>query len=135
MKSGEPLIIVALYLRGDRLQPDKVSELLKVQPSEEQRKGALIAGSETAVAKIGLWALLAQTESRSIAEQVDELLGKLIAPRTRLDQIDGVDEAYLDIFVAPDYSHAKRKTMESMLTRKQIADLDRLGVDVHITVS
>lgn len=135
MKPGEPMAIIAIYLRGERLRPDNISHLLGLQSSRSQERGGFCSGSKTAVAKIGVWTLIAQAESRSIVDHVDELLKKVGSPTTPLDQIDGVDEAYLDIFITPDYEHREREPVEGMLTREHLTALDRLGLCLQFTVS
>ncbi|MBA3353105.1 MAG: DUF4279 domain-containing protein [Blastocatellia bacterium] len=116
------------------MRSDYVSKVVGIQPTEEQQRGESIRGSK-AIAKIGLWALVAQTKSRSIPEQMDELLTKIGSPTKPLDQIDGVDEAYLDIFVTPDYEHQEREPVEGMLTREHLTALDRLGLCLQFTMS
>lgn len=90
-------------------------------------------GSKKAIAKIGVWALMAQTESLSVTDHIDELLEKIATPQISLDQIEGVEEAYLDIFIAKD--NAERTTAEFMLDKHYIRKLGHLGLSVQFTVS
>lgn len=107
--------MVAIYLRGDRLNPSDVSEILGIEPSRFQKKGELKSGSEKYVAKLGLWMLKAQTNSTSISDQIGELLEKLKMLQTRLDQIEGVEEASLDIFIPMDKEVQNSQTVHVKL--------------------
>jgi hypothetical protein len=135
MKAREPRLIIAIYLRGDQLKPDHISEVLGLQPSRCQKKGELRAGSKTVISKIGVWTLIAQTDSPSITDHIDELLRTLRAPPMPLDQIDGVEEAYLDIFVALEQEHDQQETVEVMLSKTYTQALNRLGLGLQFTVA
>lgn len=135
MNAGEPLIIVAVYIRGDRLRPDEISRWLRIQPTRSQEKGVLVPGVKPVVAKIGLWGLIAETKSPSIADHVDELLGKLRSTETPINKLTGVEEAYLDVFIAPDNETKPTAAMEAVIREDHIQALSRLGLSIHFTVS
>jgi Domain of unknown function (DUF4279) len=101
MKPDEPQLIVALYVRGDALDPELVTQLLGVEPTKMQKKGQEFvtpSGREFAT-KIGLWSLVIQSESTSLDEHLTMLLSAL-AGRKGIDSIPGVEDAYVDVFVA-----------------------------------
>jgi hypothetical protein len=131
MKQEEPYLIVAVYLRGGQLQPMHVSEVLGIKPSRFQVKGGLKFGSKDVIAKIGVWALIAQTNSPILADHLDELFGKIGDP-IPLDKIEGVEEAYLDIFMAPD---AENQTVESKISKSDLQKINRLGLDIQLTIT
>ena len=135
MKRGEPLVIVAVYLRGDRLCPSKLSSELGIQASHAQKKGDVIQGVKPVTAEIGLWALSAQTKSVNISEHVDELLQKFQSVKRPLHRLDAVEEAYLDIFIAQDNETTDRNSIEAILSLEQVAKIGKLGLAVHLTVS
>jgi len=135
MKAGDSLIDVAIYLRGDDLRPDEVSRVLGITPSRCQRKGELSGESKSVVAKIGLWSISAQTESRVISDHLDELFSRLQHVNIKLPEIPGVTDAYLDIFVAPERQPSISGTAEIKLTRGQIDELSRLGLSLETTVA
>lgn len=135
MKAGEPLVIVTVYLPGDQLRPDLISRALSLQPSTSQTKGEIFSESKMALAQIGLWALTAQTQSFSIADHVDELLGKIGVPATPLNELEGVEEAYPDIFVTLDHECTERIASEGMLTNESLRRLQDLGLGMQFTVS
>jgi hypothetical protein len=135
MKKKKQFVSVAIYLRGDELSPDHVSKLLGVQPSRCQKKGEFKLGSTRFIAKIGVWTLGARSNSRSISELVEELFQKIGNPPVRLDGIEGVEDAYLDIFVPLSQRGKMDETLEFALTKSQIAKLGQLGLSACFTVT
>jgi len=135
MNAKGPLITVALYLRGDQLQPHSISKLLGIDPSDSQEKGQLSGKSNDFVAKIGIWSLKSQTDSPVITDHVDEVLQMLRRSSIPLDQIEGVEEAYLDIFVALDDEDDQGKTVEVMLSNTYTTALHRHGLGLQFTVT
>jgi hypothetical protein len=115
------------------LQPEHVSQALSVQPSKSQKTGGPCYESKNVTAKIGIWALIAQTDSAIVSDHIDEILKKIGSPPTPLDKIDGVDEAYLDVFIGVEDESAK--TVEFAIPRSQLKEVVRLGLCGHFTVS
>jgi hypothetical protein len=97
-----PLIEVAIYLYGERLRPEYVSHVLAIQPSTSQKKGGPAWNSGKFIAKIGLWALIAHSDSIVVSDHIDVLLKQIGNPPTPLNEIEGVEEAHLDVFVTLD---------------------------------
>jgi len=129
------LISVAIYLRGHRLNPDHVTQTLNVQPSRSQKKGGFKPGSTRFVAKIGMWTLKVKSNSRSIAELINELFQKIGNLPVRLDEIEGVEDACLDIFVPLSKNGKIDETLEFVLTKSQIVKLSQLGLSACFTVT
>ena len=128
-----PELTVSIYLRGDRLQPDHITEVLGIQPSGFQKKGELRPGSKV-IAKIGVWSFIARTDSRVATDHIEDLLSQMKMRQGPLDRILGVDEAFLDIFIALDYENGTRERVEFMLSKKHVEELNQLGLRVQITV-
>ena len=135
MKKKKQFISIAIYLRGDGLNPDHVSQVLSVQPSRFQKKDEFKHGSTRFIAKIGVWTLKVKSDSRSISELVDELFQKLGDPPVRLGEIEGVEDAYLDIFVPLSQRGKIDETLEFALTKSQIEKLSQLGLSACFTVT
>jgi hypothetical protein len=135
MQPGDGTMItdVAIYLKGHNLDPCSISRVLGVQPSRSQKKGGFKTGSTQHRAKIGMWALIIESRSRPVLELVDELLQTIGTPQTRLDALEGVEDAHLDILFATD--DEEKRTVEFTLTKEQIAKLEQLGVSVCVTVA
>lgn len=128
---------VAVYLRGDALDPNHVSELLGVAPSKAQYKGETrqTSTNQNFVTKIGLWALVAQSKSSDLFELIDELTSKIKKSGVSLLEIDGVQEAYADVFIAMDADEDGEGTCEFQLTPENLKALDCLGIPTRFTVA
>ena len=130
--SNNPLVTVAIYLRGADLDPVHVSKILGVRPSSSQKRGDFTSRSKKFVAKIGVWTLKAKTESRPIQAIIDDLLEEIRAPRVRLDGIKGVEDAHLDVFIA--FDDGAERALEFSLGKDQLAKLCQLGLSAVFTV-
>jgi hypothetical protein len=135
MTNKNQFISVAISLRGYELNPDHVSQVLGIQPSRAQKNGEFKPGSTKFIAKIGLWAISSKSNSRSISKVVGELFKKIGNPPTRLDEIEGVEDAYLDVFVPLSHRGKVDKTLEFVLTKRQISKLSQLGLSTFFTIS
>lgn len=137
MTTLAPKIIVAVYLRGDLLKPESVSQVLGVKPSRFQEKGELriTSTNRSFHTKVGLWGLISQSDSSAISDHIDELVSKLGNPVIPLKEIDGVQEAYLDIFMAIASDDEAEKTVDFELSSEQMEKLNRLGLPVRVTIT
>ena len=102
MRSSD-YIQVGLYVRGETLDPERVSSELGIAPTDSQYKGKRSATSteRLVVAKLGVWSLVVESDTGLLSDQLDILLarmpmGDISAP---IYKIPGVEEAYIDIFV------------------------------------
>ena len=132
MKSANPLISVAIYLRGNELDPAVVSKVLGIEPSRSQKRGGFKHRSTRFIAKIGVWALKISSDSRLVENMIDELLQKIGHPPQPLDKIEGVEDAHLDIFIA--WKDGPNESVEFSLTQDHLAKLNQLGLSTCFTV-
>jgi hypothetical protein len=130
----KPLAVIGIYLKGYHLDPDYISQVLQIQPSRSQKKGRLKAGSTRFVAKIGMWAIDVKSELRPISELIEELFQTIGNPPMRLDELEGVEDAHLDVFFAKDDENRGVETVEFALSQPQVARLGQLGLSVCVTV-
>lgn len=130
------MLIVALYLRGDLLDPDLVTQSVGIEPSKAQRKGERLVTStgHEVIAKLGLWALVVESDSSSLDAHLTRLADSL-PPGLALSSIVGVEEAYVDIFVALASDTDGDARCELDVSPKSLELLARLGLPVRITVT
>jgi Domain of unknown function (DUF4279) len=128
---------VMLYIRGHNLDPDYVSELLGLEPTKKQFKGEKRRTStgHVFVAQIGLWALAAESGSTDLSSLVDELALKICKNGISVSDIKGVEESYLDIFIAVDADDHGEATCEFQLDDRGFKSLVRMGVSARFTVA
>jgi len=102
MKAYDYKIIVALYLRGNDLDPAAVTKVLGVSPSRFQCKGEkrVTSTSREYVAKIGMWGLIADSDSCLLADHIAQLASSIAVDDDILKTLAGIEEAYIDIFIA-----------------------------------
>lgn len=134
MINKPPLLSVTIYLRGQQLIPEHVSAVLGINPSDSQKKGELHITSTNhhVIRKIGLWSLAAQNESNDVTEQIEELMKKIGQSSVPLNKIEGVDEAYIDIFIA---INSNNETVEFELGEILLKEIARLGLLVRTTLT
>src|SRR5690349_8232559 len=132
-------ISVGLYLRGADIDPAQISKLLRKVPDRSQRRGERQsgAGGREYVRNIGLWALEAkvQPESSKVADYVDELLSRIDFDHTAISKVDGLEEAYIDIFMAREPDEGGGGTTEYEMTPSQMRELSRIGIPVRFTIA
>jgi hypothetical protein len=133
MKQSDYLKSVAIYLRGEKLDPAYISDVIGVQPSRFQKKGEFKPGSNKFVAKIGMWSIKAKSKSRPVSTLIDTLFKKIGSPKIKLDQIKGVEDAHIDLFFPSD-SQMTEQAIEFMLDKKQIERASKLGLSVCVTI-
>jgi hypothetical protein len=128
---------VAIYLKGEELDPDYISGVIGVAPSMAHFKGVkriTSTGREYAT-KIGLWTLAAEGELNDLSVLINGLVLKIENRKLALQDIIGVQEAYVDIFVAMDADEDGEGTCAFKLSRENVQALDSLGIPAHITVA
>lgn len=133
INANDAMLVVAIYLREVDLDPMQISERLGVVPSRVQRRGEPLRTSENGVAKIGLWAIIAGTNSLDVSEHVEELLTRIGDRERPLNQIDLVEEAYFDILVALEGHKNSAGTIECFLTADHVKRIARLGLEIRFT--
>ena len=131
------LITVALYLRGDDLDPELVSRTLGITPSRSQRRGEkqTTSTNKEITTRIGLWAILSESKSRALSDHVAELITRVGTKRDRLLGIPGVQEAYVDVFMAADADADGGGTCEFDLSAEQVAFVAGLGTPIKFTIA
>ena len=129
-----PLVMVAIYLTGHQLNPDSISQVLGTHLSRSQKKGGAKALTGKGIAEIGMWVLEVESESRSVSDLMDELFQKIGNPLLRLDELEGVENAILDVFVAQDEKAIGKDSVCFAMTQVQIVRLGQLGLSICATV-
>ena len=130
---------VTLYLRGEDLEPEQVSQLLGLEPTKSQRKGEerFTSTNRKVTAKVGLWALEAESKSNDLSVLVNELASKIDdRAAVLLPSIPGMQEMFLDVFIAIDADREDGGgTCEFQLSAEDLHSLKRVGVATRFTVA
>ena len=136
MNPEDPKLIVALYLRGEQLDPDAVSRVLAIRPSRAQTKGQRLRTStgHEFEAKVGLWSLVVELQSSSLEAHLAQLLSTL-PPVLSLSSIADVEEAYIDVFLALASDRDGEARCELDVSPSTLRRLSELGLPVRLSVT
>ena len=128
---------VSIYLLGDELDPDSVTALLGLKPDEFHRKGKrwTTSTNREVIERTGIWVVSAKTTSNDLNRVIGDVASKIDANAPFLMQLPGVEEAFLDVFIAIDADTDGGGTCEFELTPQDVAELTRLGLPVRFTVT
>ncbi len=130
---GRPAVLcVSLCFRGDGLDPDKLTKLLRVEPTESFRKGDSVTrrGGTPVVHETGYWRLGSDAHDSALSEQVTEILSEIDAEALRsLPPSDDL-EVYLDVFVSP----SKDDVLALDLDGAAVMALEHAGIPLRILV-
>lgn len=130
-------IIVALYIRGQDLDPDLVTKQLGIAPSRFQHKGEVRKTSTNRdyVTKIGLWCLISYLDSQLVNEHIENLALKIGATASLIRGIPEVQQAYFDVFIATESDIDGEGGCEFELSDDTLAMVSKIGLPVRFTVS
>ena len=137
MNQQSPMIVVALYVRGYELDPLHVTRLLGVTPTRSSRKGekTVSVTNKEVFSRAGLWVLSSDADSDNVSDHIDTLLEKLKNNPKSISSISGVEEAFVDIFIAASSDDDGSSSTSFGLSADTLSSLSTLGLPVQITVS
>ncbi len=136
MNKSDSIYKIFLYLKGDSLDPDDVTIRLHTEPTKSHKKGEkwLTSSGKEVMESTGLWALSAPT-TKSLSDALDKLSSTLIDNGAVLSELPGLEEAYIDIFIAVDADENGGGTSEFDIDEKSVASLAKLGFPVRFTIA
>ena len=134
-KVSMPLVDVALYLRGDSLDPVQVTSILGVTASKMRKKGEkwYTCTNKEVTAKTGIWKLASCADSTSLADKMCWLRQQLATAKQFPLDIRGVQEVELSIFVALDSDKDGAADYESELSKDDTVWLGKIGATVSFS--
>lgn len=130
-------IIVALYIRGDDLDPNTVTSELNVAPSRLQRKGErkITSSNREYIVKTGMWGLIANSDTNLLCDHIASLTSGITLDADAIFRLPGVEEAFIDVFVAAIGEEDGEGSCEFELTKDNVAALEQLRLPVRFSVS
>jgi hypothetical protein len=137
MMDKNPKIEIAIYLRGSALDPDHVTEVLGIAPSRSQFRGEkrISASGKESLTRIGVWVLVSEPDPRTVSEAIFNLASKIPNNGPRMNEIAGVQEAYVDVFIAVDTDSDGGGTSEFRLQREDVDMLNNIDLEVRFTTA
>jgi len=138
MNISDKKVIASLYLHGDNLNPDDISNILGILPSGAHRKGdkrtPSATGREYVPYRSGLWSLVLDRNHAEVMDIMAELLTILAKVNLSLASLPGVQDAYFDVFIAGLINQSGQGKCEFELEGQQLSALARFGIPIHFTV-
>jgi hypothetical protein len=124
---------VWLVFRGRDLDPEYISEKLNLTPSRKHTRGLAKQKSPNVIAKTGLWVFESSAQADTVGSRIDEMLEKLRDLDKDVRSINGVEEAFIDVFIAESDCEENRVTTSSYIDAAQINEIARLGLGIKFT--
>jgi hypothetical protein len=134
-KVSKPLVDVALYLRGDGLDPVQVTSMLGVTASKARQKGEkwYTSTNKEVTAKTGIWKLVSCADSTSLADKIYWLRQQFATAKKFPLDILGVQEVELSVFVALDTDMDGGADYESEISKDDTMWLGEIGAIVSFS--
>lgn len=135
MNIFENLIIVSLYINGDELDPNLVTQKLQLLPTRIKKKGNVYINSrgDKRVDKNGSWCLEIEQKSLKVEDHIQDLLNKLKHLK-KIPYLKGMEDIYLDILVVLD-KHTKNSEYTFNINYSMLKSIYILGIPIQTTIS
>jgi hypothetical protein len=128
---------VTLYLYGNDLDPAFVSKKVGINPTGTRYKGEkiLIKPNHEYIQKVGVWKLTANSDSSILSEHIDQLISQIGTSGIAIDDIEGVEEAHVDVFIATYAEEYGGGSCEFELNKENVASIAKLGLPIRFTIA
>jgi hypothetical protein len=135
MNLFEHLIIVSLYINGDDLDPNLVTQKLQLLPTRIKKKGTIHVSStgNKRVDKSGSWCLEIKQKSLRVEDHIQDLLDKLKHIDIIPDFKD-MEDIYLDILVVLN-KNIKNNEYTFNIDHYMLKKIFLLGISFKTTIS
>lgn len=127
-------VTVAIYLRGDSLDPSSITRSIGVDPTSAHTKGEITVSSkgQQTQHRTGVWIWSSDPiETENELEPAVAVLSSRFS--TDVASLQGVDEAWID-FLVLEQDSSDRSELTFGLTSSNCVALGKLGLPVHITL-
>jgi hypothetical protein len=137
MSTDNCSIGVTLYLYGDDLDPELVSKKLGIIPSGTRYKGEkiFIKPNHEYIQKTGVWKLTADSDSNILSDHIDKLTSKVGKPSIAFRNIEGVEVAHVNVFIATYAEEYGGGECNFELSKENVVSLAQLDLPVQFTIA
>jgi len=127
-----PLVKASLFLRGDDLKPEIISERLGISSDRQQTRGEehTSKSGKSVIRRIGLWQIEVSERTLEIDSLVSAVLSRVPIVDGGLSALPSVQEAYLDLFVAEEEGCTRTIILSPVIMNR----LNELGLALHLTI-
>lgn len=127
-------VTIAVYLRGDALNPRVITSAVGVESTTAHAKGdiAMSSGREKAFQKTGVW--IWRSEPLELENELADAVNVLSRKFSRdLSGLPGVEDAWVDVLLLePQGSSREEQTFG--LAPSDLVELAKLGLPVYFTI-
>jgi hypothetical protein len=136
MRRNRYTIGVNLYILGDGVNPDAITDVIGFYPTNSHRKDdvSFTSSNHRIVAKTGLWRLKADSDSNRVSDHISQLLSGIPCSQEIMNGFEGVKKKYIDIFVAKTANDDGGGTIKFDLTKENVGALAKTGLPLFVTI-
>lgn len=133
---GLSLCRLSLYLRGDGLNPKKISELIGLDATEGYCKGDIwvTSSNKKVVEKTGLWSFTHSVDTDNVEGELSKFLS-MLSKDINFGKLPGVTDAFIDIFLANNAYEYGGGEGGFTLDPQCLARLSDLALPFQVTIS
>ena len=128
---------VSIYFKGEHLNPQVLTDLFEIQPTRAHKKGhrwVTSSGREVSE-KSGLWTF-SIGGSEDVGRGLADLIARFATARVKdFSKIPGVDQSFVDVFVAVDADEDGGGIVEFELDSECLRALHSLGLPVQFSIN
>lgn len=136
MSELEKMGSVAIYLHGDTLEPQGLTEFLGIKPDTSWKSGEerRLGNGTTVSAKTGMWTLSVPFTDDDMDKILTKLTDALGENFPRISSVPGIESVYADIFVCISQEQSDAGyTLK--LGNSELSTIANAGLDLQVTVS
>jgi hypothetical protein len=139
MKTKKYSTSVSICLRGDKLDPDLITNILGVKPSRSQYRGEkrVTPQGREYTKKNGAWTISIDSNTTDpiiLCDDINKLTSTFGIPPTSLHNLEGVEDAYIDVFIAADPDEDGGGSCAFQFNEQNVTALSKLGLPIHFTI-
>lgn len=132
------IITIALYFKGDSLEPDDITKRLQITPSQIRLKGEkrVTPTNREVVAQTGIWKITTRSlKSTLLNEHVSELHSLVKGKIGAIRDIAKTVETVVDIYIGLDEDKGDTSTATFQLSAENLTNLHNMGLPIQFTMS
>ncbi|MCX7564389.1 DUF4279 domain-containing protein [Xanthomonadaceae bacterium XH05] len=133
---NEPICQISIYLKGDNIDPQHLTDQLGIIPTRSHRKGHtwITASGKEVVERTGIWVLSIRSPE-GVSSALCELASKLTLGRIALRDMTGIEESFIDIFMTSNPDKSGGGTVEFNLDDEGAAAINKIGLPLQFTIT
>ena len=133
------VVDVSLYLKGQKLVPQEITEILGVEPTHTHLDGELVSPKQEDSARYhgAMWSTTVEASSADVSKVLIDLFERLAERRNvDLSALPHVEEGFIDVYISNSVASSDlSRCIEFKLTPGVLKRAAELGIAVCFSVS